>query len=139
METAREIKIYENINVRKIFTTNKRRTKRFNFTNYVVILTFFFAISFFQVCQQALIAEDAVQISNLKSDIRLQKNMNEKKRIEGEVLKSPGRIEQLAMEQGMIKPVDVEFLVLESEIANKVKETDEKKGLIASIYSKWNR
>ncbi len=139
METAREIKIYENIDVRKIFSTNKKRTRSFNFTNYMAILVLFFDVAFFQVYQQALVAEEAVAISNLKSSLRSQRNANEKMKIENEVLRSPGRIEQLAMELGMIKPEAVEYILLESEKVKRIDEPDEKKGLIASMYSIWQR
>jgi len=139
METAREIQIYENIHIRNIFSTNKRKTRSFNFTNYLALLILFFAISFFQVCQQALVAQEAVNISNLKSELRSRENLNEKMRIESEVLKSPGRIERLAMEQGMVKPKVVEYIILESEKVKTADEKDAKKGLIASMYSMWQR
>ena len=139
METARDMTIYENLDIRKVFSTNKRRSRSFNFSNYLVILVIFFCISFFQVTQQALVAQDAVTISNLQSELRSNKNLNEKMRIESEVLKSPGRIEQLALEQGMVKPLEVEYIILESKKIEQVKETDEKKGLIAGMYSNWLR
>lgn len=134
-QTARNLEIYSPIRYGAAFAERKTAAKRFSFGNFLTIILFFFSLTFVYVYQQALVAQESIAISTLKSEIRQQQTANQKMKVETEILRSPARIELLADEMGMIKDDAVDYLVIEKEEARNVSDRGNNKGLIASMYS----
>ena len=111
---------------------------RLFFIRAAAILLFLFAIALIRVSQQALVAENSMEISILKTSLRSQETANEKIRVENIVLQSPGRLEQLASAMGMIRPESVTYLVLPAE-TRKTPPPPRERGLSARVQELLER
>lgn len=93
-----------------------RKSNKFRFSLFFMVVILAAGIVIVNLSQRALITENAMQIEELKDQLKAEKYRNEKLIIETESLKSPERIEQIAREKlGMISPSKLGFIKMPRE------------------------
>lgn len=122
-----------------LFPARRIKQGEFSFAKFFVSLVVIFSLLFIHVYQQALVAQNAVEMAELKEDIRQQKTTNEKLKVRDMVLQSPGRLEQIAAANGMIKPEKVNYIMLPVDYDKKEKSASGKRGILASLQGLWQR
>lgn len=114
----------------------KGDVKQFEFTKFMFILVIIGLTAFTRVYQQALVAQNGIEIARLKSDIREETRVGKTLKIERMLLKSPARLERLAVtDLGMVKPTKVTYIILPAGMVakSKIKRAKSKKGLDAVL------
>lgn len=120
MQVAREI--YPEIT----FNWSRPKTKelggergRFDFNKFLCVVSIVGLAAFVHVYQQALVAQNGIDIARLKSAIKEDVSVNQNLKIERMLLKSPSRLEHLATAKfGMIRPAKVTYITMpSSEVA----------------------
>lgn len=105
----------------------KGDVKQFEFTKFMFVLVIIGLTAFTRVYQQALVAQNGIEIARLKSEIREESRVGKTLKIERMLLKSPARLERMAMtDLGMVKPAKVTYITLPAEMVAKSKAEDEK-------------
>lgn len=128
MQAARQI--YPDIAIewsRPRPTKVESRSRQFDFAKFMFILAVIGLSAFVRVYQQALIAQNGIEIERIKSDIREESRAGKALRVQNMLLKSSSRLENLAFNKlGMVKPAKVNYIVLPAEIAAKPPVAKEK-------------
>lgn len=100
-----------------------RRRQAYSFFVFVVAATLLTAAVMVNVSEHALIAQDAVELENLKGEVQIEQTSREDLLIQKAALESPERIEAIAVGKiGMVRPAQVDYLML-SEPRDNVKIT----------------
>jgi cell division protein FtsL len=112
MQTAREL--YRDLSFEPApVATARNRSKRFRFADFLVVVLFLGAMGFIHVYQQALIAQNGIDIARLNHDIKDETKAGKHLKIQQTLLQSPERVERLAKKElGMTKPEKVNYIVL---------------------------
>src|SRR3990172_1802280 len=115
----------------------KDDVRQFEFAKFMFILAIIGAAAFTRVYQQALVAQNGIEIARIKSDIREESRIGKTLKIERILLKSSSRLERLATTKlGMVKPAKGTYIIIPAEMVakSKVKSNKrEKKGLDAVL------
>jgi cell division protein FtsL len=112
MQTARQLK--PDVSFERVPAKRPRpRSQGFRFSNFLVVVLFLGAMGFIHVYQQALIAQNGIDISRLAQDIKDETKAGKHLKIQQMLLQSPERVERLAKsELGMKKPEELRYIVL---------------------------
>jgi len=129
MQTARQI--YPDIAIewpRPRIKPAGAAVRRFKFTKFMLVLAVVGLAAFARVYQQALVAQNGIEIARIRSRISEESRAGKALRVQKMLLKSPARLENLAtVKFGMVKPAKVKYIILPAEIAAKPKVTKEKR------------
>lgn len=88
---------------------------RFEFNKFLFVVLVFGVAAFVHVYQQALVAQNGIEIARLKSAIKEDTSVNQNLKIERMILKSPSRLERLAtVKLGMVRPTKVTYIKIPS-------------------------
>ena len=103
-----------------------RKRRASSFVIFVIVTSLLAGAVMANVTGRALIAEDGVELENLKSELKIEQDLREDLLIQKVALESPERIDATAVQElGMIKPVQVDCLVItESPRASTEKATN---------------
>jgi len=138
MQAARQI--YPDISLewaRPRVNKPKSQAKQFEFSKFMFILVVIGCAAFTRVYQQALIAQNGIEIARIKNEIREETRIGKTLKIEKILLESPARLERLAVKDlGMVKPVTVTYITIPAKMVAKPNVghvEDKKKGLDAVL------
>lgn len=125
MQTARQI--YPDIAVewpRPRVKQSKSAARQFEFSKFIMVLAVVGLAAFVRVYQQALVAQNGIEIARLERRISEESKAGKTLRVKKMLLGSPARLESLAKtELGMVKPAKVTYILLPAEIAAKPQRT----------------
>lgn len=110
--------------------------RRFRFNKFVWALGLIGAAAFIHVYQQALVAQNGIDIARVKSEIKEEARLGKTLKVQRMILKSPSRLERLATKNlGMVKPAKVNYIVIPAELpdAPMTRDKTKKKGLGAVL------
>ena len=100
--------------------------KRFKFNTFIMVLVILSIAGIARVCQNALIAQNGIEISRLQQDIKDDKRTGKGLKVERMLLQSPSRLERLATRRlGMVKPENINYIVVPAEAVGPPKELAE--------------
>jgi hypothetical protein len=123
MQAARQI--YPDIAIEMSRPRAKKaaqNVRQFDFPKFMLILAVIGLSAFTRVYQQALVAQNGIEIERIKSDIREEARIGKTLKVQNMLLKSSSRLENLAYNKlDMVKPAKVTYIVLPAEIAAKPK------------------
>lgn len=137
MEAARQI--YPEIAIglpRPRIKPVRSQARAFEFNKFMYVLVFFGAMAFVHVYQQALVAQNGIEIARVKAEIKEGARTTRALKIQKMLLKSPSRIERIAtVKLGMVKPAGVTYIVMPRVPAAKPKLTHKRpvKGVGAAL------
>ena len=101
--------------------------KRFKFNAFIVVLLVLSAAGVARVCQNALIAQNGIDISRLEHEIKEEKRIGKGLNVERMLLQSPSRLERLATRRlDMVKPQKINYIVVPAEAVESPQEIAER-------------
>lgn len=146
MQAAREQYVDAPIGLsRKIRSQTKREERQFEFKSFMTVLIFLGLAALAHVFQQALVAQNGIDMSRLKLEIKEERRLGKGLAIQKILLESPSRIERLAAkDMGMVKPAKVTYIIIPAVSDTRAKVTGAKQkpvGLRAVLAraSLWTR
>ena len=138
MEAARQL--YPDLSLslpRPRIRTKDTDASGFRFNKFVCALCLIGAAAFIHVYQQALVAQNGIEIARVKSAIKEQARVGKTLKVQRMILKSPSRLERLATKElGMVKPAKVNYIVIPAKLPDgraAAREQPKKKGLGAAL------
>ncbi len=140
MEAARNI--YPEISHNLVYPVpEKTRTKgkQFSFRIFVFVLVFVGLAAFAHVYQQALVAQNGIEIARLKAEIKEEARISKDLETQKMLLKSPSRLARLArIDLGMIEPTEIKYIVLPAELvtASKAAHTPKDEKRVNTVLAK---
>lgn len=117
----------------------KQVSASFEFANFIIILIFLGLAAFVHVYQQALVAQNGIDISRLKDEIFEETRKGKGLKVEKMLLQSPSRIGRLATDKlDMIEPEQVTYIVMppqtvEAPEAKRLAKGGGSRGVLARI------
>lgn len=100
-----------------LVTRKTRKTKVTSFGRFIFFSFLLAATIFVNLCQRVQMAQDVSDCEKLKALIRVEEVRQEKLVLDVVALKSPERIEKIAVEKfGMIAPTEISYITLPEEI-----------------------
>ncbi len=114
--------------------------RQFKFNTFIMVLIVLSTAGVARVCQNALIAQNGIDIARLEHQIKEDKRTNKGLKVERMLLQSPGRLERLAVRRlDMVKPENVNLIVIpvaSARTEKKVKERPARAGRFSNIVTK---
>ena len=111
--------------------SEKTRTKRkqFSFRIFIFVLVFVGLAAFAHVYQQALVAQNGIEIARLKAEIKEEARISKDLETQKMLLKSPSRLGRLArIDLGMVEPTEIKYIVLPADLVTVSKAPHAPKG-----------
>lgn len=113
--------------------------KRFKFRTFIIILLVLSTAGVARVCQNALIAQNGIDISRLEEEIMEEQRIGKGLKVERMLLQSPSRLERLATRRlDMVKPQNINYIVVPAGPQKKTAERLTRASGLLKIAKKAN-
>ena len=113
--------------------------KRFKFSAFIIVLVVLSIAGVARVCQNALIAQNGIDISRLEQDIKEEQRIGKGLKVERMLLQSPSRLERLATRRlDMVKPEKINYIVVPAELPTRRVERPRRSPGLLKIATKAN-